>query len=267
MNKKIIIWCGDAPNQKALACRIAAEIPIAGIVVESRKSASKRNSVPRIISKIIDRLRFNAIYKSWTGLQEHYRRSYPDWPATRILNVTNINSEEVEKFTRETDPDLVVVSGTALIKKPLLDIPLSIGIINLHTGLSPYVKGGPNCTNWCIANNEWQYVGNTIMWINAGIDAGNIITTDTIDIRQATTLTEAQIMVMEHAHGLYLKAIQYLVNTLPPYISIPQSDFSGSRLFYTKMWTAAKRQSLLNNWRKRRSATLPSIPRTIKLPG
>ncbi|MBK8140456.1 MAG: hypothetical protein IPK57_05180 [Chitinophagaceae bacterium] len=76
-----------------------------------------------------------------------------------MLRVESINNELVAAFTREINPDLIIVSGTGLVKEPLLSLPASIGIINLHTGLSPYVKGGPNCTNWCIANNEWHLVG------------------------------------------------------------------------------------------------------------
>ena len=133
----------------------------------------------------------------------------------------------------------------------MLDIPVKIGIVNLHTGLSPYVKGGPNCTNWCIANNEWHLIGSTIMWINAGIDSGNIITTETIDIRKTNTLFEAHRLVMEHAHNLYIRAIDYLITRHPPYQSIQQNSLGKGRLFLTKMWTAEKRKLLLKNWRKR----------------
>jgi methionyl-tRNA formyltransferase len=169
-------------------------------------------------------------------------------------------------FTRKLNPDLIVVSGTQLIKQPMLDIPVKIGIVNLHTGLSPYVKGGPNCTNWCIANNEWHLVGNTIMWINAGIDSGNIITTETIDIRNANTLLEAHKLVMEHAHDLYIRAIDYLITHQPPHQSIPQNSLAKGKLFLTKMWTAEKRKLLLENWKKRGKVEFQSPPVCVSLP-
>ena len=196
---------------------------------------------------------------------KYYDRKFSGWPDVPQIKVPDINSKDTEKFTRELIPDLIVVSGTALIKEPLLSIQVSIGIINLHTGLSPYVKGGPNCTNWCIANNTFQLVGSTIMWLNAGIDAGNIITTETVDIKNAGDLNQAHQIVMDHAHDLYLKAIGYLCESEPPYNSVPQNSIDKGQLYLTKMWTAAKKSDLLRNWRKRRSFIENEIPKTISL--
>ena len=266
MTKRIVIWCGDAPNQRALAAKIAKYFPIAGIVIEQKKGSVAKNNLLQLPVKILDRLRFASIYNAWKNMQQWYSTNFPEWPAAKILKTDSINSKEAEDFSKALAPDIIIVSGTSLIKEPLLSIPASIGIINLHTGLSPYVKGGPNCTNWCIANNDWHLVGNTIMWINAGIDTGNIITTEAIDIRQTATLTDAQRLVMEQAHNLYLKALQYLSNNQPPYISISQSDFPKGKTFYTKMWTAEKRSALLSNWAKRETTVLNEAPKTIPLP-
>lgn len=266
MRKRIVICCGAAPNQRALAGKIAEKFNVVGIVKEKRKAQQDKKSVVSLLYKIYDRLKYSVIYNAWKKLQDHYSATYPEWPEVPVFNTESVNTKATENFIKELAPDLVVISGTSIVKEPLLSIPAYIGMINLHTGLSPYVKGGPNCTYWCIANNDWHLVGNTIMWINAGIDSGNIITTETIDIRQASSLFEAQQQVMEHAHDLYVRAIAYLLNTQPPYISVAQSTFDVSRLFYTKMWTAEKRADLLKNWRKRKRVTLLPAPSTIALP-
>jgi len=264
---KIVIWCGPAANQKALANKIAAEFEIAGIVIDTHSGRKKKKNLAELPATLWDRFRFGAIYNAWGNLMKYYDRKFPGWPPAAQINVPDINSKETEIFTRELQPDLIVVSGTALIKEPLLSIPVSIGIINLHTGLSPYVKGGPNCTNWCIANNTFQLVGNTIMWLNAGIDAGNIIVTETVDIKNAGNLDEAHRIVMDHAHGLYLKAIGYLSDSEPPFNSVPQSSIDKGQLYLTKMWTTAKKNDLLRNWKKRRSFVGNEIPKTISLMG
>lgn len=264
---KIIIWCGAAANQRALAHKIAAEFDVAGIVIDIVSNRHKKRKLVQLPAILWDRFRFHTIYNAWGKLMKYYERKFPDWPETPHIKVMNINSKETEIFTRELQPDLIVVSGTALIKEPLLSIPASIGIINLHTGLSPYVKGGPNCTNWCIANNTFQFVGNTIMWLNAGIDAGNIIVTETVDIKNAGNLNEAHQIVMDHAHDLYVKAIGYLSASEPPYNSVPQSSIDKGQLYLTKMWTIAKKNDLLRNWRKRKSFIGVEIPKTISLRG
>jgi hypothetical protein len=250
---KIVVWCGAAANQKALVNKIAASYKVAGIVIDDGSGSRKKRKLTDLPHVFLDHLRFHKIYTVWSNLMKYYDNKFPQWPDVPKIKVASINDPVTEVFTSKIRPDLIIVSGTALVKRPLMNFAASIGIINLHTGLSPFVKGGPNCTNWCIANNEWHFVGNTIMWLNAGIDAGNIITTEVIDIRNTSNLNEAHRMVMDHAHDLYLRAIAYLLNNHPPYISVPQKSLGNGKLFLTKMWTSEKRKDLLRNWKKRKS--------------
>ena len=262
---RIVIWCGAAANQKALANKIAAQFDVTGIVIDTHSGKKKKRKLFQLPAILWDRFRFRTIYNAWKNLISYYDSKFPRWPESPQLKVSNINDKETERFTKELQPDIIIVSGTALIKEPLISIPVSIGIINLHTGLSPYVKGGPNCTNWCIANNSFHLVGNTIMWLNGGIDAGNIITTETVDIRNTSDLNEAHQLVMDHAHELYLKVIAYLSETEPPYNSVPQSSIDYGKLYLTKMWTAAMKKKLLLNWRSRKSFASTEFPKTIAL--
>lgn len=262
---KIVIWCGAGANQKALTNKIAAQFDVEGIVIDTHTKPVKKAKQDGLLAKIIDRIRFKRIYQGWKNLMMHYNKQYTVWPDRPTIKVSDINEAETKRFTEELKPDLIVVSGTALIKKATISTSASIGIINLHTGLSPYVKGGPNCTNWCIANNEFHLVGNTIMWLNEGIDAGNIITTETVDIRQAKDLDEAHRIVMDQAHDLYGRAIRYLLEMPPPYRSVPQSEIDKGQLYLTKMWTTDKKKQLLKNWKKRGSFVAPFTPKTISI--
>lgn len=262
---KIVVWSGAAANQKALVNKIAKEFKIAGIVIDSGKKIKKKKNWLELPAKILDRIRFGKIYSAWTNLMKQYDKEFPNWPDVPVLKVEGINSPEAKSFTENIQPDLIIVSGTALVKEPLISTHASIGIINLHTGLSPYVKGGPNCTNWCIANYTFELVGNTIMWLNAGIDTGNIITTEQVDIRNCDSLTEAHKLVMEHAHELYLRAIQYLHSGNKPFNSIPQNSISSGSLYLTRMWTSMKKAELLRNWKARKIIDLGEKPVTVSL--
>jgi methionyl-tRNA formyltransferase len=266
MKSKIVLWVADANNQKALACKIAKEMNVVGIVIDTKKSAASSNSVISLLKKVINKVRFRKIDEGWNNMQNYYKKHFNNWPDTKFLHVPSINSKQTLEFTKGLNPDLVVVSGTSLIKEPLVSLPFSKGIINLHTGLSPYVKGGPNCTNWCIANNEWSLIGNTIMWLSAGIDSGNIITSEKTDITQSKTLSDIHINVMEHAHDLYLRAIRYLVSQDPPYQSVPQKSLGKGSLFLSKMWTADKKKQLLKNLKNTRNLSLDESITTVPIP-
>jgi Formyl transferase len=264
--KSIVIWCGAAPNQKALAVKLSKRFKISGIVIDEKKHVPVKKKLSDLPFLVWDRFRFRKISNGWKNLQHYYAGNFLSWPDTPVLRVAEINSKDTEDFTKNLQTDLIVVSGTGLIKERLLNIPVSLGIVNLHTGLSPYVKGGPNCTNWCIANNDWHLTGSTIMWMNAGIDSGNIITSEHIGINDAPDFFEAQKIVMEHAHSLYIRAIDYLLNSDPPYNSVIQSSLGKGKLFLTKMWTTDKKRALLKNWKSRKSIVKQPPPRSIKLP-
>jgi len=241
---KIILWIGNESNQVALANKIHHVYPIDTIFVEIKKSKKKITPI-LIFEKIIEKLFLSKISKAWFNMLSHYRLMYPNFPNVKIVHVENINCELVYNQSKALNPNLIIVSGTRLIKENLLNIKPSIGILNLHTGLSPYVKGGPNCTNWCIANNHFHLIGNTIMWIDKGIDSGNIVTTELTHLNGTENLHEIHLKVMEHAHELYLKAITYLINGNNSNVS--QSDIAQGQIFYSKEWTLEKKIRLLKN--------------------
>ena len=70
-------------------------------------------------------------------------------------------------------PDVVLVFGTGLLKRPLLD-RFPGRVLNIHLGLSPYYRGaGTNF--WPLVNGEPEYCGATIHFLDDGVDTGPII--------------------------------------------------------------------------------------------
>ena len=234
--------CGNQSNQHALAVKAAAQVEIVGIVLETRRSKQKRD-LSFYLSKAADKLLFGRIGASWRAMLAHYSAYTAQLGAFRTLHTPDINSPETLAFIQELKPDLVMVSGTSLVKEKILALQPPRGIINLHTGLSPYIKGGPNCTNWCIANHTMHLVGNTIMWIDKGIDSGNIIATETTPLTGDESLDALHLNVMEHAHDLYIRALRKIKNDAANVPSVPQSSIAKGELFLSGMWNfKAKRR-------------------------
>ncbi len=250
---KIVLWIGNEANQKALANKMHAQFPLAGIVRESKKH--KRNITFKLLfEKLIEKIFLSSIGKSWYGMKSHYDSMYFGYPDTHILDVENINCQSAYDFTKEIAPDLILVSGTRLIKAQMLGLKPSVGILNLHTGLSPYIKGGPNCTNWCISTAQFHLIGNTIMWIDGGIDSGNIVRTDFTSFDGTENLFQLHLKVMEHAHYLYLRAIDDVVHN--NFSNVKQSDIVVGQLYYNKSWGLKEKIAMVKN--------LPAWKRKIK---
>ena len=247
---KIILLCGNQPNQVALANKIAARFNLSAIVVEKPSVKNKKLSFSKIVNAFLNRTLFKMLHHGWFGMLNYYKKKYAAFPEEEKLDVENINADETVEFIKKIKPDLLMISGTRMIKKKILELNIPKGIINLHTGLSPYIKGGPNCTNWCIAENKFYLIGNTVMWIDAGIDSGDILTTQLTPLTGDENFIELHVKVMEHAHELYLSALQKInvdENNCP---RVKQSSVATGVTYYNRMWNYKVKKNLLKNFKQ-----------------
>ena len=91
----------------------------------------------------------------------------------RTCLIRDINNDNYVDEIRDLDPDYIITYGCCIIKPQLLQL-FKDKIINVHLGLSPYYFGAG--TNFHpFVNNELAAVGCTFMYMNEGIDTGEII--------------------------------------------------------------------------------------------
>jgi len=100
------------------------------------------------------------------------------------------------------DPNLTIVFGGSWIKDPLFSFLSKTWFINLHLGLSPYYKGaGTNFWPW--VNEELEYLGATIHYVDEGIDSGDII-----------SHVKTEILSHDDVHSVGCKIIEESVSVL-----------------------------------------------------
>jgi methionyl-tRNA formyltransferase len=177
---------------------------------------------------------------AWFSVLERYASEYGGVPDVPQVEVANINDPPVLSTIEETSPDLVAVSGTNIIGPDVIDAVKSAhGMVNLHTGISPYVKGGPNCTNWCLARGWFHLIGNAVMWLDTGVDSGNLIATEATALDGSESLEELHWKVMEHAHNLYVRSIGAIARG-DQVGSVPQSEVGDGHTFANADWSAVE---------------------------
>lgn len=90
-----------------------------------------------------------------------------------VIQKGEINHERFVEEIEKLNPDLIISYGCSIIKSRLLQTYKN-RFINLHLGLSPYYRGsGTNF--WPLVNNEPGFIGASFMYIDEGIDTGQII--------------------------------------------------------------------------------------------
>lgn len=245
---KIIALIGDQPNHKYLCERINQAFALDAVVIVNKNNSAKRSAKSYLLSQGIKKLLSLPLAVAWRKMQASFQQDLSGLTSVKHLVVDDVNAQAVVDLVAAIKPELVVVSGTNLLTAELIEkITRSGKIMNLHTGLSPYVKGGPNCTNWCLANNEFQLIGNTVMWLDEGIDSGNLIRTERTPLLGNESLLQLHKKVMTHGHDLFMQAIASFTRneTLP---NVSQDDIDSGRVFYSRQWTAAKVASAYGNF-------------------
>ena len=94
-------------------------------------------------------------------------------PTEKRTLVSSVNDDETLKTIADLRPTHIVVNGTRLIDKAVLD-QLTIPIINIHLGWNPRYRGG-NGGYWALWNNDSEHCGVTVHLIDPGIDTGAIL--------------------------------------------------------------------------------------------
>jgi methionyl-tRNA formyltransferase len=185
--------------------------------------------------------------EAWASLQSGYACECPGWPDTDLSRVRNVNDLETFASVERHAPDLVAVSGTNLVGRRLLGLPsVSQGFLNLHTGISPYVRGGPNCTNWCLSKGWLHLIGNTVMWLDPGIDSGPLVATERTSLAGTESLAELHRKVMDHAFDLYARAIERAARGLS-LSRVDQRTIAEGRVFYNAEWGLKEMRRAIRN--------------------
>ena len=98
------------------------------------------------------------------------------------------NNPEFVKRLKEINPDVIcVVAYGKIIPKEILDIP-RLGCINVHGSLLPKYRGAAPI-QWAVLNGDKE-TGITTMFMDEGMDTGDIILMEKIDIGDNETTGE-----------------------------------------------------------------------------
>src|SRR5580765_4562392 len=120
-----------------------------------------------------------------------------------------IRAPEVHELLQKLVPVVIVIIAYGqIIPAALLTIP-KFGWINLHASLLPKYRGAAPI-NWAIANGETQ-TGLTTMRIDAGMDTGDMLLQQEIDIAPEETAPELSASMAEAGAPLMLATLRGLL--------------------------------------------------------
>ena len=124
----------------------------------------------------------------------------------------DINSADSVRHVRELRPELMVVTGwTRLLSAELLSVPPR-GVVGFHASLLPRYRGRAP-VNWAILRGE-ATTGNTMMYLDAGTDTGDIIDQQAVPIGADDTCATVYAKVGEAGADMLGRHLQALLDGL-----------------------------------------------------
>lgn len=139
------------------------------------------------------------------------------------------NDKETIDKLKAIEPDfIIVVAFGQILSKEVLDIP-KYGCINLHASLLPKFRGAAPI-NWSIINGE-KFSGNTTMLMDVGLDTGDMLLKNQVEITEDLTAGELHDKLMISGSDLLVDTIKGVVaGTIKPVKQIDEESCYASML-------------------------------------
>lgn len=120
------------------------------------------------------------------------------------------NNPEFLEEVRKLNPDLIcVVAYGKILPQELLDIP-QYGCVNVHGSLLPEYRGAAPI-QWAVLNGD-KKTGVTTMFMNAGMDTGDMILKEEVEIGEDETTGELWDRLKTIGANLLIKTVKEIEN-------------------------------------------------------
>lgn len=137
-------------------------------------------------------------------LRESAVKSYAKSKELKILQPTNLKSEEFQKELQELNPNVQVVVAFRMLPRSVWNLP-EYGTFNLHASLLPQYRGAAPI-NWAIINGE-EKTGISTFFLDEKIDTGAMILQEEIKIDPSENVESLHDRLMEKGSILVVKTL------------------------------------------------------------
>ncbi len=161
-----------------------------------------------------------------------YRLNVNPPAQSSIINIENINSKYVEELLVELNPELVIISGTRIIKSNIISC-INAQFVNVHCGITPAYRG-VHGAYWALYNHDLDNVGVTIHLINEGVDTGGILAQKNIRVTNKDNFITYPYLQIAESLNILMGLIEHIVegNTN----LIVRNDLNSAQWYHPTIW-------------------------------
>lgn len=199
MTSRVVILTADSMRHKYFFSKFLVEegVEVVKCFSEITKSSKKQEYLD---FDNVSRIHFNERARVEKDFFEEFVDQNFDDEKWNPVERGSINSDIFLSMLNELDFDVIVCYGCSIVSSKVIE-KYKKRILNVHLGLSPYYLGSG--TNFHpLVSNKPELVGYTLMFIDEGIDTGEIIHQGRPDIN-----------VFDNSHHVGCKVIRGMTNS------------------------------------------------------
>lgn len=183
--KKIVFLASNCQSSSWVYNALKTGFSFEAAIIENpiSKKTLIRARIKRIgFLQVLGQILFSAIIVPLLKIKAKNRREelvkiygLDDSPVSNsnIVYVDSVNDDACKLKLEQLQPDIIVVNGTRIISKKILQCTHAI-FINMHVGITPLYRGSHG-GYWALHNKDTANFGTTIHLVDAGVDTGAII--------------------------------------------------------------------------------------------
>ena len=248
MGLRVVFLIGrwDASTELSIShvCRVAGLKPLAVLLDSYRPSLRQRiKNLKRNLSREGPGYMFHRGISALRGVLEGYatrvietrqvedllQQAFPERGQAQlskrygfqVFEVENLNGQEAIEKLQSLKPDLGIVLGTRVLKRPLFEIP-RLGCINLHKGRVPDYRGMPPGI-WELYEGEHS-AGVTVHFVDDGLDTGDVLDTSEVPIHRKETPESLSAKLTHEGSRVLARVVQQIQDGTAQRHPQPRSD-------------------------------------------
>ncbi len=221
-DQRIVVLAGPGAPTNILVHHLRSHFQLVGVIMESPQSKwrllqrrAARIGWMKIAGQVLFLFAIVPILK-WTSgrRREEILRSYGlnenELPNNGIIHVASVNHDATVAALHLLRPDVVVVSGTRVIRQHVLSA-VDVPFINIHAGITPRYRG-IHGLYWALMNDDAANAGVTVHLVDKGIDTGGIIAQAQVEHTAADNFTTYPLLQLARGLELLMSALRDKAN-------------------------------------------------------
>ncbi len=184
-HKKIVFLASDCESSRWVYNALIKDFDIEISIIEkpiSKKTLIKGRLKRIGFVKVLGQIFFSAFIVPFLRIHAKNRKAFllkqhqlvnTNFIKSKTHWVASVNDEACKLLLEKIQPDIIIVNGTRIISKRILQCCHAV-FINMHTGITPKYRGSHG-GYWALHNNDPKNFGTTIHLVDTGVDTGAVI--------------------------------------------------------------------------------------------